>query len=101
MKLGITKGKVHHDRDNRNTDYIQLYIGYDFNPDIYMTVRRYPRNTHLQLVNGETKILIKEPNEDFVIGWWLSEISGMFSLIYSERQKLAIYQYWEQIENYS
>ena len=103
MKLKITKGRIHHDLGigNRNTDYLQLYIGYDFNPNIEITVRRYPKNTHMQLVNGETKILIKEPNKDFTIDWWIARLSEIYNLEFSIPQVYAIHQYWKRIENYS
>jgi len=94
MKIKIERGQVHHN-NGEDTSYIELEIGYDFNSNIKITVRKYPKNTHFRVYdNGEDnsmKVIV--PNEKFDILEWMENASHNYHLMFSQNQMLEIMKY--------
>ncbi len=98
MKLKVKKSSIFHD-DGKETPYHELYIGYDFDPSIQITVRIYPSNTHLVVVTDEGKVLIKEDNYTFDFPLWFTRVIKMFDLVFSPAQLTEISNYYQKLEN--
>ena len=98
MKLKVKKSSVFHE-DGKETPYHELYIGYDFDPSILITIRIYPSNTHLVVQTDEGKVTVKEDNYTFNFLVWFPRVIKMFDLVFSPRQLAEIYTYYQKIEN--
>lgn len=96
MKLKVTKGQIERTFDD-NTLYYELYIGYDFDSDVHITVRLYPRNTQATLFLGDTRVVVKEDKFTFDILSVMDILSRAGNLIYSTEQYQAIRMFYAKM----